>query len=320
MQPIVKVSLKDQFQIKPYAVRYEQALLELERKSPQGSLVKLEMLRHHFHSRADVFEDQQAYVCVNHRQEPLGVAIGAQVPLCLNGQHVNAGYGFDVRVSPAYRNHGIGRSLAKHLTEHFFIPRDIKFQFSTLKASNSPVLKLLAKSHRNTFLYRFTYLTLPTAGSIKVKPTSKPESGFRTELLSSQEQLSNYYHMTDSGIGLWKTYKLYKLRIMSVHPLVRAGFWIGNNLFSENKLLPPPGAVIKTVTAFNLDLSNIQALPGIARQLQAEGINYLQVCCQPHDAIYQALHQSAVNAYSYYLISTQEVKAQDKFTLDIRCL
>ncbi|WP_018477625.1 GNAT family N-acetyltransferase [Pontibacter roseus] len=317
---LVENRMQESFQIVPYSPEYEEALLELERTSPQGYLVKLQTVREHFHSRAQLFDDYQSYVALDQAGTPIASAIGAQVPMLHNGQLTDAGYGFNARVAPSYRNHGLGRELAAHLATHFFEPKQLRPQFTTLRTSNLPVLKLLSKSYRNTSQYEFAYLTFSTARGIKVQPVTDAKPNFHIDLLSCHTRLQDYFQMTDDGLGLWKTYQVYQLKITSISPLARASFWMENLLKNNQRVMPEPDVVLKTMTAFNLNETNIHTLPAVALQLYKEGINYLQICCQPDDYVYKALHRSALNVYGYYLVSTDKLSPKDTLTLDIRCL
>ncbi|MDX5419998.1 MAG: GNAT family N-acetyltransferase [Hymenobacteraceae bacterium] len=311
---------KDTFQIVPYSPIYEEDLLALERMSTQGFLVKLEMLRPNFLSRAKTFKKYGAYVVLDEDSNPVACGVGAEVPLIWKGVLHNAGYGFDVLVDPAFRNRGIGNEIARYVATQFFIPNKLTPQFTTTKINNLPTLNLLSKSYRNTHLYEFIYLTFPTARTIRVESTNIDEVRLKVDLLSCKDELTDYYSVTESGLGLWKTYKFYQLKVKSVNPVMSGGMLLGNRLIRINKYVPVVGSVLKTVTVFNLNSGNIHTLPEVSLQLYKEGINYIQICCKPSGPIYRSLHKSAINAFSYYIVSTHEIDEQDELTLDVRCL
>lgn len=310
----------EKFQVVPYDPSHEEALLQLERMSPQGFLVKLETIRDNFLSRAILFEDYEAYTVMEQQAGPVAASIGARVPIRINGMQYNAGYGCDLLVHPAYRNRGIGQELSKYVTENFLKPKGLTPQFTILRVVNVAMLKLLSISHRNTYLHEFIYLTFPTAKPLRVEATDLPAPHFQVGLLSCQDKLQDYYELTASGLGLWHTYKIYQLKVKSVSPVVSGGMWLGSRLIRINKYVPLPGAIIRTVTVFNLNPSNIATLPEVALELYKQGVNYMQVCCQPNDATYRALHKSALNTYSHYIVSTQEMNDPDDLCVDVRCL
>ncbi|MBD1396423.1 GNAT family N-acetyltransferase [Pontibacter sp. JH31] len=311
---------KDTFQIVPFSPAYERDLLELERMTAQGFLIKMEMSRPHFLSRAETFEKHAAYVVLQEGTKPVACGIGAEVPLCLEGNLHRAGFGFDVLVNPAFRNLGIGKTITQHVTNQFFNPQKLAPQFTTTKINNLPTLQLLSRSYRNTHLYEFLYLSFPTAKTIRVDSNNIDDTRFKVDLLSSHDKLTDYYETTESGLGLWKTHKFYQLRVKSVNPVLSGGMLLGSRLIRINKYVPVVGSILKTVTVFNLTSSNVNTLPEVSLQLYKEGINYIQICCQPSDPVYRALHKSAINAFSYYLVSTQEFDAHKRITVDVRCL
>lgn len=311
---------KGNFRVIPYSEAYEEALLELERVSPQGFLMKLETLRTQFLSRATLFDAYAAYLVLGENDKIIASGIGAQVPLCLHNTTHQAGFGFDMLVDSAYQNMGVGRELARYVKEHFFMPRGLSRQFTILKASNMPMLHILSKSYRSTSLYQFLYLTFPTARTIRIDSDAIGDYSFGVDLLSGKDRLADYYQITDSGLGLWHTYKIYQLRVKFVNPVLSGGLRLGNRLIRTNKFVPETGAVLKTVTLFNLNKDNIHTLPEVSLQLYQQGINYMQICCQPSDAVYRALHKSALNAFSHYLVSTEALNPSEELRVDVRCL
>jgi hypothetical protein len=311
---------KNGYRIVPYRSEHEQALLEIERLSPQGFMVKLETVRDSFLSRAKLFEDYAAYVALGPEDKVLAGGIGAQAPMLINGELYQTGFGFDVLVDATMRNRGIGRDLATCVRKRFFDPKGLRRQLTTLRAGNLTMLHLLSKSYRNTYLYEFLYLTFPTARTIRVENTTTEKPIFGVSLLSDSERLSEYYTETESGIGLWHTHKMYQLKVKSVNPVLSGGLWLGNRFIRTNKYVPMVGSVIKTTTIYNITPENMHTLPDISLELYKQGINYMQICCQPNDAVYNALQKSALNAFSHYVVSTEELHPDEPLTLDVRCL
>lgn len=311
---------KANVRIVPFGPEHEKRLLEIERLSPQGFMIKLETIREHYLNRATLFDDYAAFVALDPADRVLAGGIGAQAPMRINNVLHHSGFGFDVLVDASVRNRGIGRDLATCVRKRFFEPKELKLQFTTLRAGNLTMLHLLSKSYRNTYLYEFLYLTFPTARTIRVEKSTLDEPIFGASLLSENENLTDYYETTDSGIGLWHTHKMYQLKVKSVNPVLSGGLWLGNRFIRTNKYVPLVGSVIKTTTIYNLTKDNIHTLPEVSLQLYQRGINYMQICCQPNDAVYNALQKSALNAFSHYVVSSMELKANEPLTLDVRCL
>ncbi|PKV75194.1 GNAT family N-acetyltransferase [Pontibacter ramchanderi] len=308
------------FKIVPYLPEHEQELLQIERLSSQGFMVKLETVRSRFLSRAELFEDHTAFVAVDPNNKVLAGVTAAAAPVRINGELQATGFGFDVIVDPSMRNRGIGRELATCLRKRFFEPKGLMSQFTTLRAGNLTMLHLISKSYRNTFLYEFLYLTFPTARVMRVEDTALGAPAFGVSLFSDADKLSQYYEVTENGIGLWHTHQVYQLKVKSVNPVLSGGLWLGNRFVRTNKYVPLVGSTLKTTTIFNLTLENIHTLPDVSLQLYKQGINYMQICCQPNDAIYHALQKSALNAFSHYIVSTQQLDPEVPLTLDVRCL
>ena len=311
---------KKNFRVIPYSTEHEEALLKLERMSPQGFMVKLEIERQHYLSRAILFDDFAAFVVLGLDNKLIGGGIGAQVPMYINNELHQTGFGFDVLVDPSSRNIGVGRELANCVRKRFFEPNKLTFQFTTLRAGNLTMLNLLSRTYRNTYVYEFLYLTFPTARTIRVENTDIGDPSFKISLLSDSEKLSDYYEVTESGLGLWHTHQVYRLKVKSVNPVLSGGLWLGNRYIRTNKYVPLVGSVLKTTTVYNLTQDNIHTLPEVSLQLYQQGINYMQICCQPNDAVYHALQKSALNAFSHYVVSTEELKPNEPLTLDVRCL
>ena len=308
------------FKIVPYRPEHEQALLEIERLSSQGFMVKLETLRPDFLSRASLFEDYTAFTAVDPNDRVLAGVTAAQSPMRINGHLQQTGFGFDVVVDASVRNRGIGRELATCVRKRFFEPKDLTRQFTTLRSGNLTMLHLLSKTYRNTFLLEFLYLTFPTARTLLVENAAIGEPMFGVSLLSDNDKLSDYYEVTENGLGLWHTHQIYQLKVKSVNPVLSGGLWLGNRFVRTNKYVPLVGSVLKMTTIYNLTQDNIHSLPEVSLQLYKRGINYMQICCRPSDAVYHALQKSALNAFSHYIVGTQELKPDEQLTIDVRCL
>lgn len=311
---------KASFHIKPYKPALEPQLRLLEKEAEQGTFVKIEMIRSGFLSRSLVFENYQPYVAFNEQKQLIGTAIGAKVPLRLNGRDIWAGYAFDVKVSKKYRNQGIARRLGRHTIKNFFIPHQLSFQFITLKKTNSPVRTLAAHFVKKIHLYEFAYLSIPTTASIPHWPPARHKQYLTISLLSDIQKLEPFYTIDQSGLGIWWLDKLYKIKITHIHPLVKAGIWLKKHMAAQPVEYPEEGSELSSALLFNHKLENIQALNSILAKLREKGIQYLLVCCQPGDGIYDCLKTVSINTYGYYILSSQAIHKHDNLSLDVRCL
>ena len=105
----------------PYHPDYEASLLDLERASPQGKHIQLEMLRDHFLDRSEVFDEFGIFLALSKNGDLLGVIAGSTVSLDWNGKRERVGFVYDLRVTPSFRRKGIAKSLGRYLTWSTFL-------------------------------------------------------------------------------------------------------------------------------------------------------------------------------------------------------
>ena len=106
--------------IVPYHPDFEESLLDLERASPQGKYIQLEMLRTHFLDRSKVFDEFGIFLALSEERDLLGVVAGSAVNLIWNGKRERVGFVYDLRVAPHFRRKGIARSLGRYLKQEYF--------------------------------------------------------------------------------------------------------------------------------------------------------------------------------------------------------
>ena len=150
------------WRIVPYQTKHEPALLRLEAAAPQGSRIRLEMLRGCFRDRSEVFDQFGIFLAVSESDDVLGVIAGSVVLLERNGIPERVGYLYDLRVARDYRRIGIARSLGAHLLREYFPSLAVDRCISTVKAENQPAIRALRRIVKTGCHYPFTYLTIPT--------------------------------------------------------------------------------------------------------------------------------------------------------------
>jgi len=301
---------------------YDQALHRMEQAIVQGKAIRMKIIKKHFLDRATVFKKFYALVAIDINENPVATCIGAVTKLGINGVFYNTGIGYDVKVIEAFRNHGIARRLAKPLYEQFFRPEGLKKNFVTLKQSNIPVIRLLSKTIPNISLYDFVYLTIPCTSRLnKVLPAKVDKQLFSVSLFQDDGPDPALYSIKKSGLGYFKTYKVYQLQIMSISSLYRLGLWFLRKWNPEKySRLPLIGETMKFATLFNHTQENIQHINDVLEELEKKGINYLMVCCRRKDSLFNTLKKLSVNTYGYLIISDFMLRKQDALSIDVRCL
>lgn len=310
------------FNITPYSTKYENELMKLETRSPQGHWIKLEMIRDHFLSRSDVFEDYQVFQ--SHSEDGIlqGVAAASIVPFQHNQQIVMTGFGYDLKVAHEFRRLGLAKTFGIYLVEKYLNTKNIWEYFITAKTKNIGAAKAVWGVKRDWSEYNFVYLTIPThkrINKIKLSGSAKPLK-FTVRLFAQPDQYPDYFYHSPSGLGVWKTYKTYQIKISHMHPLVGGGISLLNLLFSKKNRKPTKDQVLKFATVFDLHPENLPHINEVLEDLEKREIQYLNVCCLQNDPVYQNLNSLSINVLKYSLLNTFSVKNGDNISVDVRCL
>ena len=312
---------KDLCQIVPYDPKYDRFLSELDRKTPQGSYLQLEMVRDQFLSRARVFEDYRVCVFLDSSGLPVGAGASAIVPMLLNGRNAKAGFGFDVKVLPAYRKLHFASRYAAYAVEQHFKPAGCEVYFLTSKKTNRLIMANIIHKLMPLNLWEFVYLTLPTG--LPLRPglsDGKPQQLF-VDLLNGTQHLQAFFEVRDGGLGIWHLHRCYRLRIRYIHPLLRMAILLKRFFDPQSaNMIPKEGQEMRMAALFNIREDNLVHVDKLLPDLAAQGIQYLLVCCRRNDIIYQYLRHSSINTYDYYLMGNQDFSAQSSITMDVRCL
>lgn len=307
------------YDIIPYEPKFEQALKELERASPQGLSVQLELIRDNFLSRAIVFDQHATFLALGPNRKVFGVFSAAMVEVKLNGKMFLAGIPFDMRVAAGMRNQGVAKNLFRHAWKHFFDPHGTTAMFTTIKSSNTAVIKVAEIMGRKVYDYPFVYLTIPTFKRLRKKINLNGEQQFGVRFFGQENQLEDYREQFAGGISIWKTYKMYQVKLVKIPLMMKLGLGFVNLFVSARKRYPVEGEVLKFSFLFDCHPANLSQVNSVLEVLEKRGINYLSVCCRKKEECYRLLKPLAINRYSYSLLSSFPVGPEDRIELDVRC-
>ena len=305
--------------IVPYHPSYDNSIAELEQKIWQGRLIRLKIIKENFLSRAHVFKHYHSYLALDKKNQVIGTAVNAHTQISINQQLHDCSMGFDVKVDPAFRNQGIGRKLAQQVIRTSNA-EGIRKHMTTMKSSNTPVIRLLSKAIARLWFYPFVYLTIPTHLSIESKSITDNQQQFKVSLFNP-EGLDDYFKSFNGGLACFFTHKLYRLKIDKISPLYKLSLQMARRLQpSKYEHLPTENDEMKFASLYNHTSENIESLNKVLKYLQQNNINFLQVCCSKRDSLYKYLKKYSINTYSYTLISDFKLSTNDKVVLDVRCL
>ena len=308
------------FRIIPYRPEYEASLLDLERASPQGRHLRLEMLRDHFLSRSRVFDEFGVFLAVGRTGDLLGVVAGAAVMMECNGSLDRVGYVYDLRVAAPFRRNGIARSLTQYVAREYFGSLGIERHITTMKASNRPAAKVALSGRGVSYHYPFSYLMIPTSVRLRevIKPGSQPR--FRVAGFGIVEAADWIYRHPEGGPACFRTDRTYRIKPVSVAPWLNFAMRTLRLLKGANWKLPGLGEEVRFATAFDLRPENFRWLNDVFEYLEKSSIQYLAVCCRKGDHYYRNLRSSAINSTEYRVLANFPLRDADSLTLDVRCL
>jgi GNAT superfamily N-acetyltransferase len=304
----------------PYDHVYDSAIHQLENSIVQGKKVKLTIVKDNYLDRSIPFEKSYPLLAVNDTGELVGTCAGAYTEMVINGKQFTSGFVYDVKVDQRHRNKGIGRKMASYC-KHLFTEEGHQKNFTTLKLSNVPVVRLTKQAIKNIWLYPFVYLTIPVNQDISESAPGEEKSNFTVSLFHPGKLSTNYYSMFESGLGCFYTHKLYRLRIQKINPLLKQALKLYKVIYPHRyQLLPKEKEEMTCATLFNHSAANIKHVAEVLESLRTQGIGFLSVCCRRKDAIYNYLKKYSISTYPYYLLADFPLERQDKITVDVRCL
>ncbi len=308
-------------QIVPYTPSHEPALLDLERASPQGKRIQLEMIRERLIDRSIVFEDYQLYVIEGDGGQPVGMAGVAATEAEHNGGLIPVGLCYDLRVGPEYRGQGLANEMGRHVIRDFFHPRGLRRYLLTMKTTNTAVLRSVQSVLGLAHTYPFQYLTLPATRRVKhrrVQPSAEARFGV---IASDPDRLPDgWYHPIEPEMGTFDTHRMYQIKVVGVARHMRWLIRIAELLRDESNTMPREDEVMKFAALCYSGIPDADSVNRALATLEARDVQYLTVCCQRRDPVYRLLRPRAINALDYLIVSNFQIGAKDRFRIDVRCL
>jgi len=304
----------------PYHPGFDSAIATLEDDIVQGKGTQLKILKNHFLDRSVVFQKSFPWVALTEDDKVIATAVGAQTKLVINEQIIEAGFVFDAKVHLSYRRKGIGMRLARHLKDRFS-KEGFDKNFTTLKLSNAPVIKVSAKAIGNIWLTPFLYLTIPTCAKIPSFFRSTGTDNFSVRLFDKEQLPVGFHTNFTSGLGVLHTWKLYRLKIEKISWLYKQGLKCLRKISPKHyNLLPKEKEVMEFATLFNHTEQNISSINEVLLNLEAKEKKFLLVCCRKGDSVYNHLKSYSINTYHYYMLTDFALSKKDKLAIDVRCL
>lgn len=308
------------YKIIPYSESYEEALLELEKNSPQGKFIQMEMIRDCFKTRSTMFEKYQIYLAVDHKERLLGVLAAAIVPFAINGKKSNAGYCFDVRVAKHARGHGLTKKMGKYAYDHFYVPNGAPNVFLTLKKDNKAVLKSAKIVGLKLYNYSFSYLTIPTYKRLNTESFQGPAEKLIITAPNNSKKLSTYLYEIAGELKIWRADLIYRLKIRKLHVSIKYLNQLLSFIRRGHSNLPNEGEELRFAMLVYRNKPSSEEINSILSYLQQHKIGYLLVACTQNSRLLTFLKPLAINCYSYMICSTFPISQNDCIELDVRCL
>ena len=303
-----------------YNARYDSAIAKLEDGIVQGEGIQLKILKNHFLDRSVVFQNSFPCVAIAEDDSVVATAVGAQTKMEINGTIIEAGFVLDAKVHLSYRRKGIGMRLARHQKD-WFSKKGYDKNFTTLKLSNAPVIKVSAKAIGNIWLTPFVYLTIPTSARISSTLQSPGENHFSVRLFDQEQMPEGFHTNFPSGLGVLHTWMLYRLKIEKISWLYKQGLKCLRKISPKQyDLLPKEKDVMEFATLFNHTEQNIDSINDVLKHLEAKEKKFLLVCCRKGDSIYKHLKSYSINTYHYYILTDFALSIKDELVIDVRCL
>ncbi len=307
--------------IESYTPDREAALIELERESPQGRHIRLEMVRDRLLDRSRVFEDYELFVLCTDDNHLVGVAAAAVTEMEHNGRRIPVGFCYDLRIRPEFRRRGYAKRMGSHVIEQFFEPRGVDRYFLTMKKTNTAVLRSAQSVLDLAYTYPFRYLTLPTSVHIR-RPTAGRAVDPRFSVLVSHPDSipDGWYRTLDGSTGLFQTHRMYRIKVVHVSPVVKVGLRVAEWIKGTAGALPREDEVMSFATLCQWKVPSWETVNRALQESHEAGAGYLIAVCQKRDPVHRMLKSRAINALDYLIVSNFPMHPSDRVGLDIRCL
>ena len=307
--------------ILPFAPEHEAALLQLERESPQGKRIKLEMVRDRLLDRSRVFDDFQLYLVVSDENVLAGMMAAAITEIEHDGDRMPAGFCYDLRVKPEFRRQGYSKKMGAHVVEHFFRPRGIGRYFFTMKKTNLAVLKATQSVLGLAYAYPFRYLTIPASTIVRHRGSGlKSMPHFGVTVSRPDDLPEGWYHAVDDATGLFDTYRMYQIKVSRIGALMKCGMSLVEWLRGQSGAFPRENEVMRFAALCHSRVPSVDTMNRLLRGLKKDDVRFLIVACQKKDPVDRLLGRAAINALDYLLVSNFRLQPDDHFRIDVRCL
>lgn len=301
-----------------YSPELDDSLLKLEASNVQGDLIRLKIHKDYFLQRAHVFPEKVIYIA-GIEKSIVGSGIIAKVDLTINSEKMEAAFGFDVKVDQQYRGKGIGKWLSMQgldlALKRFNTPK----VFITMKVSNFAVQKIVQYHAKGNYMFPFVYLTIPSSQRLNKTKSGKP-SQFKVTYTGADDMEGGLSRFYSPETGYFRTYHMYALSVEKIHPMIHIGYRLLQIIGpAKYKYLPTIGKQFKTCTAFGIEPTNIMIINDMLRDLQAEEVDFLMVCCRKGDEIYNSLKSISIDETRYLVGANFPIHENDTISMDVRC-
>ena len=145
--------------------------LALERECAQGRGLRLSFRRETFHRRAEGFAVHRLFTA-RAGGRLVGIVAVAVKPALLRGRATHAAFGFDLRVHPAWRGHGLGRRLFERAFGWGMERAELAYTYTV--AGNQPAMALATTL--GTEAAGYAYLVYPAYRRLAVERPVLPAS------------------------------------------------------------------------------------------------------------------------------------------------
>lgn len=301
----------------PYHPDREKDILKIVSAFYQNSLIKVEMVRASYISRAKQFQSFGVFTAHSENGDLVGAVCAAEAPVRINEKVFRAGFGFDLCVTPSWTGKGAEEQLTTYLVHKFCTPNNLTKNFITL-AAEGPIIKGLPQQATSHSVRTYTYLVIPTGTKMATISYEDRPINFSADILDEYKHFPDLVTRFENGISAWHTHKLYRLRISEIHPVARISTRIIS--FLRGKSYPKTGDVIRTSIIFNLDRENINGLNHVLESLAKQEVNYINVICNRNDPVYNALYRYSIYSYDHCMVADFPIAPEDRVTVDVRCL
>lgn len=309
-----------EYNIIPYEVKYEPDLLALEKNSPQGKWIQLEMVKESFERRSQTFEKYQIYLAIDLNGELLGCLAASIVPIIVNGRKSDVGYCYDVRVANHARGHGLTKKMGRHAYKNFWLPNKVVNVFLTMKKGNEAVYKSAGALGQKLYTYPFFYLTIPTNKRLKSKQSQLLSEKLTVTSKFCNEALDSFFYTFKGELKVWKANLIYHLKIRKLHFVIKLANNVLGFFHAYGKQFPKESDELCFGILIYKTMQKNEEINTVLSALQKQDIGYLLVACSNKSNMYSRLKPLAINCYGYEICSNFPLNPNDNVSLDIRCL